>query len=118
MEDISTTREEENEKASALDFMLECFPDDSKRSDGRLWLPLHLAVSVPSSRLEDIHTLFTANPAAIKAPADDMYKFNPCHLAAMMKNPRMEMIQRLQIYDPGCVSLVDSELNTGREVFR
>jgi ankyrin repeat protein len=112
LEDISTTREEENEKASALDFMLECFPDDSKRSDGRLWLPLHLAVSVSSSRLEDIHTLFTANPAAIKAPADAMYKLNPCHFAVMMKNPRMEMIQRLQIYYPDFGSSLDSELNT------
>ena len=117
LEDVAADNKKK-EKSSALDFMLACFPDDVKPSDGRLWLPLHLAVSVSSSRLEDIHTLFTANPAAIKAPADETNQLNPCHLAAMIKNPRMEMIQRLQIYDPGCVSLVDSELNTGREVFR
>jgi hypothetical protein len=111
LEEISDTKVE-TEKASALDFMLDCFPDDSKRSDGRLWLSLHLAVSVPSSRLEDIHTLFTANPAAIKAPADETNQLNPCHLAAMMANPRMEIIQRLQIYDPGFGSLVDSDSNT------
>ena len=101
LEDIPDT-EDEREKSSALDFMLDCFPDDTtKRSDGRLWLPLHLAVSIPSSRLEDIHTLFTADPAAIKAPADETNQLNPCHLAVMMKNPRMDIIPQLQIYDPG-----------------
>ena len=111
LEDISDN-EEEKVYSTALDFMMDCFPDDSKRSDGRLWLPLHLAVSVPSSRLEDIHTLFTANPAAIKAPADETNQLNPCHLAAMMKNPRMEIIQRLQIYDPDFGSSLDSDSNT------
>ena len=100
------------EISSALDFMLDYFLDDSKRSDGRLWLPLHLAVSMPSSRLEDIHTLFTANLAAIKAPADEFSKLNPCHLAAMMKNPRMEIIQRLHIYYPDFGSSLDSDSNT------
>jgi ankyrin repeat protein len=37
---------------------------------------------------------------------------NPCHLAAIMKNPRMEMIQRLHIYDFDFGSSLDSDLNT------
>ena len=41
-----------------------------------------------------IETLFTANPAAIKAGADEISELNPFHLAAMTKNPRMENIQR------------------------
>ena len=100
LEDIPDT-EDEKEKSSALDFVLDCFPDDTKRSDGRLWLPLHLAVSMPSSRLEDIHTLFMADPAAIKAHADETNQLNPCPLAVMRKNPRMDIIPQLQIYDPG-----------------
>ena len=92
--------------------MLECFPGDKKRSDGRLLLPLHLAVSVSSSRLEDIHTLFTADPAAIKSNAyDETNKLNPFHLAVMRKNPRMEIIEQLQIYFPGFGSS-DSDQNT------
>ena len=88
--------------SSAVGFVLECFPGDTKRSDGRLLLPLHLAVSVSSSRLEDIHTLFTADPAAIKSNAyDETNKLNPFHLAVMRKNPRMEIIEQLQIYFPG-----------------
>ena len=45
MEDILVT-EEEKENLSALDFMLECFPKDKKRSDGRLWL-----LAAPSRRV-------------------------------------------------------------------
>ena len=77
-----------------------------------MWLPLHLAVSLPISRLEDIETLFTANPAAIKAGADETSKLNPCHLAAMMKNPRMEIIQRLEMYYPRFGSSLDNYSNT------
>ena len=101
LEDVPA-KKKEKETTSALDFMLDCFPDDSKRSDGRLWLSLPLAVSLPSSsRLEDIHTLLVANPAVVKAPADDTNQLNSRHLAALMKNPWIEIIQRLQVCDPG-----------------
>jgi len=109
LEDTPATEEE---KKSSLDLLLESFPDETKLSDGRMWLPLHLAVSLPSSRLEDIETLFTANPAAIKAGADETSKLNPCHLAAMMKNPRMEIIQRLEMYYPRFGSSLDNYSNT------
>ena len=70
----------------------------------------HLTVSLPSSRLEDIHTLSTANPAAIKAHSNEMYKWNPSYLAAMVNNPRMK-IQLLQIYYPRFWSSVDRDRN-------
>ena len=65
-----------------------------------------VAVAVASSRRisaqqEDIHTLLVANPAVVKAPADDTNQLNSRHLAAMMKNPWIEIIQRLQVYAPG-----------------
>jgi ankyrin repeat protein len=110
LEDIPAT--EEKEKSSALDYMLECFPDETKQSDGRLWLPLHFAVSLPNIRLEDIETLFTANPAAIKAGADEIIELNPFHLAAMTKNPQMEIIQRLQLYYPRGGSSLDNCADT------
>jgi ankyrin repeat protein len=55
------------------------------------------------------HTLFTANPAAIKAPADETNQLNPCHVAAMMKTPGMEIIGS---DDPDFGSLVDRDSNT------
>ena len=106
LEDIAAATAERDE-SSVLDFMLYCFPDETKRSDGRLWLPLYLA-----SILEDIQTLFAANPAAIKTHTDERSKLNPCLLAAMMKNPRMEIIQRLQTYYPRFGSSLDKYSNT------
>ena len=69
LEDIPAT--EEKKKSSALNCLLECFPDETKQSNGRLWLSLHFSVCLPSSRLEDIETLFTANPAAILSLGGD-----------------------------------------------
>ena len=110
LKDIPAT--EEKKKSSALDYLLEYFPDETKQSDSRLWLPLHFAVCLPRSRLEDIETLFTANPAAIKAGADEISELNPFHLAAMTKNPRMEIIQRLRLYYLHGGSSLDSSSNT------
>ena len=91
--------------------MLECFPDEENQADD-LWLPLHFAVSVNSNSLEVIQTLFTVNPASIKAHTNTVDKLNPCHLAAMMMNPRVDIIQRLQIYYPRCGSSLDGYSNT------
>eukprot|EP01035_Chromulina_nebulosa_P022987 gene22987-29782_t len=83
-----------------LNVVLESFPNESKQSDGRMWLPLHFAASLPNINLEDIDTLFAAHPAAIKTHTDKKNLYNPCHLAVMKSNPRLEVIQQLQIYYP------------------
>ena len=95
-----------------LDFFQNSFPDDSKASDGRMWLPLHFAVTLPNINIVDFQTIFTADPAAIKAPVDETSKLNPCHLAATVKNPRLEVIQRLQIYYTLLGSSLDKYSNT------
>jgi len=82
------------------------------RSDEAISWSAVAAASVSSSRLEDIHTLFTADPAAIKSNADYLTnKLNPFHLAVMSKNPRMEIFEQLQIYFPGFGSS-DCDQNT------
>eukprot|EP01036_Dinobryon_divergens_P036894 gene36894-48127_t len=63
-----------------------------------MWLPLHWAVTLPAINLSDNQAIFTSNLAAIKAHVDETRKFNPCHLAATMGNPQLEIIPRLQIY--------------------
>ena len=107
MKDISA--EEEEETSSASDFILECFSDDMKQSDGRLWLPLHLAISVSSSRLEGIHTLSTV---ATKAYADETNQLNPCHLATTAKNSLTNIIVQSQKLYPGLISKLDCDSNT------
>ena len=96
----------------ALNFVLRCFPDESKRSDGRTWLPLHFAMSLPTVSLVDVQTLFAVNPASIKTHTREDKKLNPCHLAAMMKNPQIEVIRQLQIYYPRLGSSLAYDSNT------
>ena len=83
-----------------LNVIMRSFPDDRKRSDGRMWLPLHFAVSLPHTSLADMRSIFNARPQAIKATADEAFKYNPCHLAAMTKNPRLEVVNLLKIFYP------------------
>ena len=83
-----------------LNAIMQSFPDDRKRSDGRMWLPLHFAVSLPHTSLADMRSIFNARPQAIKATADEAFKYNPCHLAAMTKNPRLEVVNLLKIFYP------------------
>ena len=96
------------QKNRSLDLVLDCFPDDAKWSDGRMWLPLHWAVTLPVIHLSDIETIFAANPAAIKTHVNEATEFNPCFLAVMNNNPRLEIIRRLQIYYPRFGSSLDS----------
>ena len=96
-----------NEKCP-LDYVLSGFPDDSKQTDGRMWLPLHFAVALSDMQmfisLSEIETIFTADPMAVKLVTDEFHQMNPCHLAAMNKKssyrPRLETIRQLQIYYP------------------
>ena len=63
LEDISAEEYNQSiQKNRSLDCVLKCFPDDAKGSDGRMWLPLHWAVTLPAIHLSDIETIFAANP--------------------------------------------------------
>lgn len=95
-----------------FEFVLNCFPDDSKLYDGRAWLPLHFAVSLPTANIMDVETLYSANPAAVTSYTDPINKMNPCHLAAMINNPRLDVIQRLQVYYPPLGSSLAYHSNT------
>ena len=95
-----------------FEFVLNCFPDDSKLYDGRAWLPLHFAVSLPTANIVDVETLYSANPAAVTSYTDPINKMNPCHLAAMINNPRLDVIQRLQVYYPPLGSSLAYHSNT------
>ena len=51
---------------SAQSRVLNVFPDEAKRLDGRSWLPLHWAVSLPNTDIQDIENLIIARPEAVK----------------------------------------------------
>eukprot|EP01038_Epipyxis_sp_PR26KG_P001678 gene1678-2363_t len=54
------------EKSSTM-MVLSAFPDKKKRKDGRMWLPMYFAVTVPHVELADINILFKAEPTTITA---------------------------------------------------
>ena len=78
--------------------VLKCFPDQSKRSDGRLWLPLHFAASLPNNNLSDFQVIYDSKPDCMKQILTKRESLNPLHLIAMMQNPPPETIQKLSIY--------------------
>ena len=84
----------------ALKEVLNDFPDNEKEKDGRMWMPMHFAVSVPDIRIEDIDLLFAHHPESIKQGCRRGDNLTPCHLAVMAREPNMALIERLKKYDP------------------
>jgi hypothetical protein len=44
--------------------VLEAFPDQEKKRDGRTWLPMHFAMLIPNIALDDVDILFESHPRA------------------------------------------------------
>ena len=66
----------------------------------KVWLPMHYALVVSNSDLEDIQTIFEHDPESIKQVYEHGRKFTPCHLAVMTKDPNMAVIEQLKVFDP------------------
>ena len=79
---------------------MDAFPDTKKNTDGRMWLPMHFAMSVPGIDLDDIQTLFDSDPNCISQGCDTESNCTPCHLAMMTKDPNMDLIETLKDFDP------------------
>ncbi len=47
---------------SAVKFLLQSFPDENKRGDGRQWLPLHWAAAIHNSEIEHMEAMITERP--------------------------------------------------------
>ena len=89
--------------------ILKCFPDPSKLKDGRSWLPLHFAASLPHNELSDFQVILSAQPNCIGQNLAKAIPLKPLHLSAMMKDPPLEAIQKLKtFYPPSGSSLLTS----------
>ena len=104
---------------SAVKMVLTAFPDQKKRIDGRMWLPMHFAVSVPNVELEDIRHLFEDERKAIVtfSTMDLPYgprglSVAPCHLAVMINNPNMDLIELLKSDDQNFAKVLASNGST------
>ena len=99
-----TRHEIEEDDASAENIPFKAvwkdFPDKEMKKDGRMWLPMHFAVSVPDINADDIDLLYEHQPESIKQECNGADILTPCHLAVMAKDPNMDLIERLKEYDP------------------
>lgn len=104
---------------TAAQMVLTAFPDHKKRIDGRMWLPMHLAVSVPNVELADIRTLVEdeRNSIVTFTTMDLPYgprglSLAPCHLAVMTKSPNMDLIELLKMDNKDFAKLLASNGST------
>ena len=95
-------------KNEALIELLESFPDYNKLNDGRTWLPLHFAVSLPRCDPTKVQILFAAEPDSIKIQTGER-KLKPCHLAAMVESPALSVVQSFKMYYPRFGSSLTAE---------
>jgi hypothetical protein len=86
--------------------LLPCFPDKEKMTDGRSWLPLHLAIVLGDKvREEDVYTLHANDPLAMqryshpKLEEAFVGRFLPCHLLCMQTHPNMSLVRNLSMRD-------------------
>ena len=109
--EISSQQLDDVDETSTINKMLIAFPDKEKRTDGRMWLPLHFAVSVPGIELKDIRVIVADQPTTISTLTSIDLKYGqeeisvaPCHLAVMTKKPNMALIKLLTMLDPNFAS--------------
>eukprot|EP01035_Chromulina_nebulosa_P069590 gene69590-biopygen43435 len=84
----------------AINNILNAFPDEKKETDGRMWLPMHYVMSIPDIDIDEIQILFENHPDLITQGCDPNSNLTPCHLAVMMKDPDMALIEMLKELDP------------------
>eukprot|EP01036_Dinobryon_divergens_P061788 gene61788-biopygen27964 len=61
---------------------------------------MHFAMSTPDIDLDEIQILFDSHPDLITQGCDQDSNYTPCHLAVMMKDPNMDLIEMLKELDP------------------
>eukprot|EP01035_Chromulina_nebulosa_P000574 gene574-biopygen480 len=84
----------------AIGYVLDAFPDKRKKTDGRMWLPMHFAMSIPDIDIDEIQILFDNQTNVMTQCCHPDSNYTPCHLAVMMKNPDMDLIKMLKEFDP------------------
>ena len=94
-------KDEKVHTTAAINHVLDAFPDKKKKTDGRMWLPLHFAMSIPDIDLDDIQILFCDNPESIVQGSNPESNYTPCHLAMLTRDPHIDLIKKLREFDAG-----------------
>ena len=85
---------------AAVCHILSDFPDESRKTDGRMWQPMHFAMSIPDIDLDEIQILYDNYPESISQGCDPEWNYTPCHLAMMTTDTNMDLIETLKDFDP------------------
>ena len=104
---------------SAMNLLLETFPDDMKRKDGRSWLPLHWAAALHDTAPSDLLDIIEKRPFnCIKGhlhpnkigefePGDTYRGLLPLHFAVAVQHPNIRNVRALIESSPTTPSLPD-----------
>jgi hypothetical protein len=89
---------------------LDC--DRKKMTDGRSWLPLHIAIALGNKvRKEDVYSLYLHDPLVMRRYSSKKSKGNrwvgylPGHLLCMQTHPNMSLVRSLSARDMKALSL-------------
>ena len=101
---LTSEGEEEPEHSESVKNLLRAFPDESKLTDGRGWLPLHWAATTDSLEVADMKVLYASDPLALQRyhqEGTDLENmgFSPAHLLCMQKmtNRNLSLIRHFSI---------------------
>lgn len=103
-----------------LKYLLQSFPDSSKRRDGRGWLPLHWAAAIHDTDPSHLKSLVQDRPFAtrkghlpcentsLEEAGENAYKgILPLHFAVSVRHPSLSIIETLIETTPEVLSLPD-----------
>jgi hypothetical protein len=103
-EAISMMMTDECDKNQDQNSIVSAFPDDSKMTDERSWLPMHYAVALTVENKiseEDVLILHAANPLAMHSfSGKDNKGFTPIHILCMQKRPSVSLVRKMCLRDP------------------
>ena len=99
-------------QGSSVDMLLRAFPDESKQTDGRSWLPLHWAVVTDEKCVteEDVKVIYISDPMALQRYQSDgivFHAYTPAHVLCMqeMTNRNMSLVQYFSVCNSGAFTM-------------
>ena len=83
-------------QSNSIDKLLRAFPDDSKQTDGRNWLPLHWAVALEEQCVteDELKVIYTSDPMALQrhhVNDSTSFGYTPAHLLCMQDVTQLNM---------------------------
>lgn len=104
-----------------LSSLIVSFPDTAKMTDGRSWLPLHIAVALGNKvNSDDVKMLYSADPLAMRrynvVLNSSEAGYLPGHILCMWKYPNISLIRYLSMRDLKAFCMLNFPRYGGNEI--